>query len=162
MRTQLAFGKHDFSSQCARPYDGNTHRPRGKLRRGYRFEKDKFAIAGLTPKSSESVRPPWIKECPVQMEAEYCGEHKILTHILGEEQGLPLAIEVRVLKTYVVDELRLEGFANRIDPDKCSPMIMNFQYLYGLMGGKRADSTLASIDEELYRMPEQKSVGGWV
>lgn len=126
--------------------------PEGKVVRGYRFEKDKFGIAGLTPEASECIRPARVKECPVQMEAELCREHRLLSHTFPEDAGLPHAIEVKILKTYVTEELRLAGHTNRIDSDKWRPMIMSFQNLYGLKGGQRAESTLAGIDEELYRV----------
>ncbi|KAF2163247.1 hypothetical protein M409DRAFT_26291 [Zasmidium cellare ATCC 36951] len=136
---------------------GTPEVPAGKIARGYRHVKDKFGAAGLTPETSAMVRPPRIKECPVQMEAELHVHHNILTHILDPEGGVPLALEVKVLKTYVVDELRLSGHTNRIDPDKWRPMIMMFQHLYGLKGGMLAESTLAGVEEELYRMPATKS-----
>lgn len=131
--------------------------PGGKIGRGYRHVKDKFGIAGLTPEASELVRPARIKECPVQMEAELHIKHDILTHVFDPEHGVPLVIEVKVLKTYVVDELRLAGHKNRIDPDKWRPMIMMFQHLYGLKGGQLAVSTLAGVEEELYRVPKTKT-----
>jgi flavin reductase (DIM6/NTAB) family NADH-FMN oxidoreductase RutF len=39
-------------------------------------EADKFKLAGLTPVPSEKVKPPRIKECPVQLECvvEWMGE----------------------------------------------------------------------------------------
>src|SRR5215469_11195749 len=43
--------------------------PPVKVQRGYRFEPDKFGIAGLTPVASEVVRPPRVAECPVNLEA---------------------------------------------------------------------------------------------
>jgi flavin reductase (DIM6/NTAB) family NADH-FMN oxidoreductase RutF len=36
--------------------------PPGKLARGYRFEKDKFGISGLTPVRSETVAAPRVLE----------------------------------------------------------------------------------------------------
>jgi len=32
------------------------------------YEPDKFGIAGLTPLESQSVAPPRVRECPIQME----------------------------------------------------------------------------------------------
>jgi flavin reductase (DIM6/NTAB) family NADH-FMN oxidoreductase RutF len=42
--------------------------PEKKQSWGYRYEPDKFGIAGLTPLPSLEVQPPRIAECPVQME----------------------------------------------------------------------------------------------
>jgi flavin reductase (DIM6/NTAB) family NADH-FMN oxidoreductase RutF len=131
---------------------GTKDVPASKAQRGYRYEKDKFGIAGLTPVASDLVQPPRIQECPVQMEAEVVDIHKLFKDGQVELQGCVMAIEVKILRTHVVDELRLPGYANRIDPDKWKPMIMSFQNLYGLKDGKLAESILAKIDEESYRV----------
>ena len=100
-----------------------------KIALGYRFEKDKFGAAGLTSQKSEIVNPPRIKECPAQMEAELAGEYEMMSSLPGDAKGFTLAIEVRVLRTYVLESLRLPGYANRVDPNAWRPMIMNFQHL---------------------------------
>lgn len=128
---------------------GTPDIPAFKVKLGYRFEKDKFGAANLTPEASEKVEVPRIQECPVQMEAELVGVHEM--HGDKPHKGLTLAVEVRIVKTYVDEELRMEGHQNRIDPDAWKPMIMSFQQLYGLKDGKRAKSTLAEIEEDLYR-----------
>src|SRR5580698_5381666 len=43
--------------------------PEGKVRRGYRFEPDKFGVSGFTPMPSETVAAQRVRECPVQLEA---------------------------------------------------------------------------------------------
>ena len=128
--------------------------PEIKIKLGYRYDKDKFKTAGLTPVESELVRPDRIKECPVQMEAELAGCYEMMSSPPGEAKGFCLAIEVKVKRTYVEERLRLAGHENRIDPDIWRPMIMSFQHLYGLGDGKREKSTLADIEEELYRLPD--------
>ncbi|MGL4608450.1 MAG: hypothetical protein ACRCYY_02020 [Trueperaceae bacterium] len=35
---------------------------------GYRFEPDKFALTGFTRLDSQTVSPPRIAECPLQLE----------------------------------------------------------------------------------------------
>ncbi len=42
--------------------------PEKKRSWGYRHEPDKFGTGGLTPIESETVAPPRVLECPVQME----------------------------------------------------------------------------------------------
>src|SRR5689334_8635584 len=37
---------------------GTNPVPEGKVRRGYRYERDKFGVAGLTPVPSETVAAP--------------------------------------------------------------------------------------------------------
>ncbi|KAK8093188.1 uncharacterized protein PG998_014589 [Apiospora kogelbergensis] len=115
----------------------------------YEHCKDKFGRAGLTPQPSDLVRPPRIAECPVQMEAELVASNELMQDAPGRE-GAVLAIEVKVLRTHIEDDLRLPGHSNRINADLWRPMIMSFQHLYGL-APKRIDSKLASINEEKYR-----------
>jgi len=47
---------------------GKNPVPEKKRQWGYHYEPDKFDLAGFTPMDSESVAPPRIRECPVQME----------------------------------------------------------------------------------------------
>jgi hypothetical protein len=68
-------------------------------------------------------------------------------------EGLFMAIEVKGLRTHILDELRLAGRENRVDSDKWNPMIMSFQNLDGLKDGKLAPSKLANIEEEAYCLP---------
>lgn len=39
-----------------------------------RKERDKFALAGLTPMPAQKVRPPLIAECPINLECRLLGE----------------------------------------------------------------------------------------
>ncbi|KAF2730383.1 hypothetical protein EJ04DRAFT_545788 [Polyplosphaeria fusca] len=121
-----------------------------KIRRGYRFEKDKWTCAGLTPQKSDLVRPARVKECPVQMECELVKTHSMLSNSTNLS-GVLNAIEVRVVRIHILDELRMSGHPNRVDPDKWRPMIMSFQELYGLRDGKLDKSDLANVEEEKYR-----------
>ncbi|KAJ9502528.1 hypothetical protein H2202_001649 [Exophiala xenobiotica] len=123
--------------------------PEGKVPRGYRFVKDKFGHAGLTPHASQVVACQGIKECPVIMEAELVVSHKMYQGRAVE--GLVLAIEVRILRVSIHDDLRLEGYRNRVDADRWKPMIMMFCDLYGLRPGKLGHSKLAEVEEEMYR-----------
>ncbi|KUJ16998.1 uncharacterized protein LY89DRAFT_684987 [Mollisia scopiformis] len=121
-----------------------------KLTRGYRHVKDKFGVSGLTPTTSDLVTPPGIKECPVQMESELAGVHKMMQDV-SDLSGAILAIELKILRVHVEESLKLEGHENRVDPDKWHPIISNFQDLYGLNEDKAVVSKLATIQEELYR-----------
>ncbi|KAL1971013.1 hypothetical protein VTN77DRAFT_2847 [Rasamsonia byssochlamydoides] len=129
---------------------GTPQVPPIKQALGYRYVKDKFACAGLTPQPSTLVRPARIAECPVQMEAELVNVVELMQD-LPDRKGFMLALEVKILRTHVEDYLRMAGHPNRIDPDRWRPMIMSFQELYGLAPRKAVPSTLASIDEEKYR-----------
>ncbi len=83
----------------------------------------------------------------MQMEAESVEKYDVLGGFLN-------VIQVKILRTHVIDQLRMRGHENRIDPDAWHPMIMSFQHLYGLRSGKMEDSKLAKIDEEHYRLPK--------
>lgn len=132
---------------------GTEEVPEIKIKLGYRYEKEKFKISQLTPDNSVKIAPPRIKECPVQMEAEMVCNHELMKDGPSELKGFMMAIEVKIVQTHIEDKLRLEGHVNRIDPDKWKPMIMSFQKLYGLKGRELATSTLANIEEEMYRLP---------
>ena len=120
----------------------------------YKSVHDKFSHAGLTPQASDLVRPARIAECPAQMEGELVGVHEMFQHDEDKDKGttgLIVALEIKVLRTHVHDDIRMAGHPNRIDPDRWHPMIMSFQELYGLKPNKVAPSELARIGEESYR-----------
>ena len=119
-----------------------------KRMNGYEYVPDKFGRAGLTPLNSDLVVPARIAECPAQMEAELVGVYEMMQD--ADMKGF-IALEVKVLRTHIHEDIRMEGFENRIDPDKWQPMIMSFQELYGLKGKKVDESVLAKISEEQYR-----------
>jgi flavin reductase (DIM6/NTAB) family NADH-FMN oxidoreductase RutF len=129
---------------------GTNPVPEWKASVGYTYVKDKFGHANLTPQKSDLVVPPRILECPVQMEAELMEYHEMMKD-LPDRKGYFLAIEVKILRVHVQDELRLEGHQNRIDTDKWRPTLMMFQELYGMRDDKLVDSSLAKIDEKNYR-----------
>ncbi|WP_210515131.1 flavin reductase family protein [Hymenobacter terricola] len=131
---------------------GSDPVPAGKLHKGYRTERNKFGLAGLTPVPAETVAPPRVQECPVQLEAVLEA-----THGLGEAddaiRGRLLTLEVRIQRVHLAESILLAGHPNRVDPDKWRPLIMSFQHFYGL-GSRIHDSTLAQIPEALYRSPD--------
>jgi flavin reductase (DIM6/NTAB) family NADH-FMN oxidoreductase RutF len=119
-----------------------------KRMNGYEYVDDKFGRAGLTPVKSDAVGPARIAECPAQMEAELVGVYEMARD--ADTKGF-LTLEVKVIRTHVHKDIRMEGWKNRIDPDKWRPMIMSFQELYGLKGKLVGESVLARIGEEEYR-----------
>jgi flavin reductase (DIM6/NTAB) family NADH-FMN oxidoreductase RutF len=107
--------------------------PEKKRQWGYRFEPDKFAAAGLTPLPSQTVAPPRVKECPVQMEG--------IVHDcrpFGKNVNANV-FEVHITKLHVAEEL-LDG--KHIDPVRWRPLIMSFCRFFGL-GGEVHPSRLA-------------------
>lgn len=93
--------------------------------RGYRYEPDKFAAAGLTPQRSELVGPPRVAECPIQLECTVVDMHPI------DGPAAPAsAIEVSVRRTHVDSELLIPGTAY-VDPVRWDPLIMKFCEYFG-------------------------------
>jgi flavin reductase (DIM6/NTAB) family NADH-FMN oxidoreductase RutF len=130
---------------------GSDPVPEGKGRRGYRFLREKFGTAGLTPIPSLTVKAPRAKECPVQLEAELEEAHPLAE---GDPawRGRSLALQVRIRKVHAATEILMDGEPDRIDPDKWRPLIMSFQQFYGLAAGKVHGSELAKIPEAAYRV----------
>lgn len=122
--------------------------PEHKRRRGYRHVPDKFQAAGLTREASQTVAPPRVRECPVQLEAIVEGAYP-LAGDAEDLRGFVVCFETRVLRVHVEETLLASDDANRIDPGKWRPLIMSFQKFYGL-GPELHPSALATIPERSY------------
>lgn len=111
--------------------------PEKKRQWGYRYERGKFEIAGLTPAGSQSVAPPRVLECPVQMEGIVRDFRPFGKNVNAN------VFEVHIVKLHV-DEKLLTGNASRphIDPVAWRPLIMSFCRFFGL-GGEVHSSRLA-------------------
>lgn len=131
--------------------------PASKQKRGYRFVPNKFETAGLEPVPALAVSAPRAGTCPVQLEARVVAIHR-----MGEEdeqqRGRLVSLELQILKVHLDAAILMDGYPNRVDPDKWRPLIMSFQEFYGL-GQKVDTSVLASIPEDLYRIPQSKNAG---
>jgi flavin reductase (DIM6/NTAB) family NADH-FMN oxidoreductase RutF len=127
---------------------GSDPVPPHKIAMGYRHEKEKFAIAGLTALPSELVRAPRVQECPVQLEVVLEAVHPFGTR--PDKPTTALAFEMRVVRAYAEPGIMVPGIENHIDPDRWRPLLMSFCQFYGL-GVKANYSTLAEIPEESYR-----------
>jgi flavin reductase (DIM6/NTAB) family NADH-FMN oxidoreductase RutF len=131
---------------------GSNPVPEFKKRMGYRYVPDKFGIAGLTAKPSETVAAPRVLECPVQLEAVVETTHKFAESD-SSQRGFVVCLEVRIQRVHVDESILTGGESNRIDPDKWRPLIMSFQKFYGV-GPALHTSTLATIPESMYRSPD--------
>jgi flavin reductase (DIM6/NTAB) family NADH-FMN oxidoreductase RutF len=90
----------------------------------FRFERDKFGAAGLTPLASERVRPERIAECPLQLEAS-------VKHVrIPEHQPHFAIVEVEVLRVHAHKDIIIDE--NHINPNQWSPLIYNFRHYFGL------------------------------
>lgn len=127
---------------------GSASVPVHKKLLGYRHERDKFAAAGLTPLASEVVRPLRATECPVQLEAEV---QDIRPFARGDgRMAIPaIAVEVKIIKVHVHENILLPEHEHRIDPDSWQPLIMSFRRLYA-RGEAAGRSRLHTGPEEAY------------
>lgn len=128
--------------------------PESKKRRGYRFERDKFGLAGLTSVASDVVSAPRVRECPVQLEAIVEAVHGMAEND-SAERGRFVGIEVRIVRVHAEEGVLASGGRDHIDPDKWRPLMMSFQKLYGL-DSSAYESVLATIPESLYGNPAKK------
>jgi flavin reductase (DIM6/NTAB) family NADH-FMN oxidoreductase RutF len=131
---------------------GSDPVPPDKIKRGYRHEKDKFGLCGLTALAGDTVSAPRAPECPVQMEAKLVHVHE-LAQDDALRRGKSAAIEVRVTRVHAHPHIMMDGEPNRIDPDKWRPLIMSFQQFYGLTPEKLQRSELGQIPESMYKPP---------
>jgi flavin reductase (DIM6/NTAB) family NADH-FMN oxidoreductase RutF len=114
--------------------------PEKKAGWGYRYEPDKFACAGLTPAPSQTVAPPRIAECPVQMEAVVKDVRPFGLNVSAN------AFEVHITRLHVEESLLIgSGPRPHIDAAKWQPLIMSFCRFFGL-GNEVHPSRLAESD----------------
>ncbi|MEU6730735.1 flavin reductase family protein [Nonomuraea wenchangensis] len=91
---------------------------------GCRFEPDKFGAAGLRAEPSDTVRPPRVTECPIQLEAR--------AERVGEAvSGGFVIVEAAVGKVHADPRLVVPG-TDHVDPAAWSPLIYNFRHYFGL------------------------------
>jgi flavin reductase (DIM6/NTAB) family NADH-FMN oxidoreductase RutF len=102
---------------------GRSPVPEHKRER-FRFERDKFTAAGLTPVASELVGPPRVAECPLQFEAS------VVQHDLDAEGNFVIA-QARVRRVHAADRIVVPG-TSYVDPASWSPLIYNFRHYFGL------------------------------
>lgn len=106
---------------------GRPDVPDYKQARGYTYEPDKFAAAGLTRASLGDGLPAAVAESPIHL----TGELRAMHEIDGPDSGLR-ALEVAVLSTHVDESLLMTGHPNYIDPLAWDPLLMKFtEYFSG-------------------------------
>ncbi|GGT08868.1 flavin reductase family protein [Nonomuraea spiralis] len=91
---------------------------------GCRFEADKFGAAGLRPEPSETVRPPRVAECPLQLEA-------VAAQIRTNESDDFVIVEAVVRKVHADPRIVVPG-TQHVDPAAWSPLVYNFRHYFGL------------------------------
>jgi flavin reductase (DIM6/NTAB) family NADH-FMN oxidoreductase RutF len=137
---------------------GSNPVPEGKRGKGYRYEPDKFTAAELTPWPADLVKAPLVAECPVQLEAKLMAIHSIANE-KEAQRGRLLSLELKIVRVHLEESILMEGYPDRVDPDKWRPLIMSFQQFYGLGESVHA-STLGQVPEQLYRTPDIEEAAG--
>lgn len=97
---------------------------------GYRYESDKFALAGLTPLPSERVCAPRVMECPLQMEARVVAWHERPLAAWANDAGGFVTIETEVLRVHAHEDLIIAG-SDHIDPRRFRPLLYVFRHYVG-------------------------------
>ncbi len=90
----------------------------------FRYEKDKFAVSGLTAIRSLHILPSRIDECPLQIEAKV-----VDIHLTGESTRFGV-IEVEVVTVHVHEAIVFDG--SHINTSAWSPLIYNFRHYFRL------------------------------
>ena len=111
---------------------GRNPVPAGKADIGYRYERDKFGVARLSEAPSHLVKPPRVGECPVQLEAVIEHMHDIGAYETDPEPSTLAAIEARIVRVHIDEDLLIPGTRNYIDAEKWRPLIMSFCEFFGL------------------------------
>jgi len=108
---------------------GRAKLPLHKRALAYRYEPNKFDVAGLTRQTSSTVAAPRIQECPVQLEATLAK-----TMPFGSENPKMAiscaAFELNIEKVHAESSILLDPNKSYIDPDKWHPLIMSFRKFY--------------------------------
>jgi flavin reductase (DIM6/NTAB) family NADH-FMN oxidoreductase RutF len=102
-----------------------------KRRRGYRYEPDKFAAAGLTKEAGTLVDVDAVAESPISLEGRIVAIHRI-----GPAGSNLRALEMTVGRVCVREDLLMEQHENHIDPLRWDPLIMKFTEYFA--GGRPA------------------------
>ena len=119
---------------------GKNPVPEKKMQWGYRHEANKFGLAQFSAVPSESVAPPRVLECPVQMEGVVHDVRPFGKNVNAN------AFEIHIVKLHVDDALLItDGLRPHIDPMRWRPLIMSFCRFFGL-GDEVHPSRLAESD----------------
>ena len=125
---------------------GSQQMSEAKRARGYRYEPDKFAAAGLTRSPGSLVDVDAIEESPINLE----GRIEAIHPIGGPDSNLR-ALEMSVQRVHVREDLLMNN-DRYIDPLRWDPLIMKFtEYFAG--GAPAYESSLARG----WQMPPMKA-----
>jgi flavin reductase (DIM6/NTAB) family NADH-FMN oxidoreductase RutF len=92
----------------------------------FRFEPRKFEAAGLIPTAAETVKPPRIAQCPLQLEASVTAIHEPATRPDGERFRI---VETHVQRVHARASIIKPG-TSHIDPQRWSPLLYVFRHYF--------------------------------
>ncbi|HEV7938038.1 MAG TPA: flavin reductase family protein [Solirubrobacteraceae bacterium] len=92
----------------------------------FRFEPRKFDAAGLTEHASETVKPPRIAECPLQLEAKVTAIHEPATRPDGAYFRIA---EAHVQRVHALPAIIKPG-TSHVDPDEWRPLFYVFRHYF--------------------------------
>lgn len=105
------------------PLTGRSPVPSEKAAQ-FRTERRKFEAAGLTAQASIDVRPPRVRECPLQMEATLANATR-----LSDESVDAWVLEARVLRVHAHERIIKNG--RHIDVAHWHPLLYNYRHYFG-------------------------------
>ena len=109
---------------------GRNPVPPHKIKIGYEYVRDKFTLSGLTSIPSETVKPPRIKECPIQIEGKV-----VATHGPGGEWPIERPetfsiVEILVTKIHAHEDIVVPE-TDYIDTNRWQPLFYVFRHYFG-------------------------------
>jgi flavin reductase (DIM6/NTAB) family NADH-FMN oxidoreductase RutF len=122
-----AEAQHEAVERLA-PTTGCDPVPAWKSR--YRYEEDKFGLAGLHAAPALAVKAPRIAECPLQLEARVCLDIQRPLEAWRDDAGGFAILELEVLHVHAHDEVAIPG-TQHIDPARYFPLFYLFRHYVG-------------------------------
>jgi flavin reductase (DIM6/NTAB) family NADH-FMN oxidoreductase RutF len=93
----------------------------------FRYEPRKFEAVGLTQIASETVKPPRVAECPLQLEAKVTAIHEPASRPDGEYFRI---VETHVQRVHASSSI-VKPETSHIDPQRWSPLLYVFRHYFG-------------------------------
>lgn len=109
---------------------GRNPIPPHKVKIGYEYMKDKFALSGLAAIPSETVKPSRITECPIQIESKVVAVHEPGGEWPKERPETFSIVEVLVKRIHAHENILLPD-SDQIDTDKWQPLLYVFRHYFG-------------------------------
>ena len=108
---------------------GKEQVPASKAEIGYEYVKDKFSLSGFTSLSSETVKPPRITECPIQIEGKVVSSHSPEEWPLDRASAFSI-VEILVTKVHAHEDIVIPE-TDYIDTNQWHPLFYVFRHYFG-------------------------------